>query len=171
MAARTQTRLVTTEGKDVSDGEWETATLLILRLLTHKWMKIGFGSLHLIAPYPVKIHKLVYQLPKEVERRVIVMSYNHLRWKAAKALPNQRKCSNKQQDVLSSSFKNCRYFFWNSAFRYTLFPFSSAADNLAASRKLSSAMGAKDEGLGSKQASDFSSTGRLKLSLIFCSKQ
>ena len=98
MAARTQTRQATTEGKNVSEDDTQAATLFLLTLHTHKWLEFGVGSLHLTALDTARIQKPVHQLSNEVERWVIV-TYDNIFWReTAETLPNQIICRNSQQD-------------------------------------------------------------------------
>ena len=173
MVAWTETRLATTERKDVSDGDMQVATPLNLILLTYKWVKFSFGSLYITAFYP-KIQNPVYQLLKEVVRQVIVTSDNETMITDEKQLrpcPTRERAANVDKVVLTNSFKNSWKFFRSRALRLTLFTFFSAADNSLASRKCASAMGAKHDWLLSTYASHFSIRGWLELNLFFCGKQ
>ena len=121
--------------------------------------------------YPAKIQKPVYQLPEEVERRLTVTSDNDLWWETAKACQTRERVATVNKMVLTNSIRNGRQSFPNSAPRYTLFTFSSAANKRVPSKNCSATMGAKHERLGSKYASHFATTGRLELTSTFCSKK
>ena len=79
MAARTESRLTTTDLENVGDGDMQAANRLNLTLLTHKWVELSIGSLRFTAPYAAKIQKPIYQLPKEAKSRVIITSEMDLR--------------------------------------------------------------------------------------------